>query len=251
GLIGDIPLIGATYSNDDASHDGMLKVTDVVPNGSMADAGVRPGDMVQPERSYFRLLRPSIGDRLNFTLYRGGEGSQFQVTVQAAPQTEESSQRNTMIAVNALALLVSMLIGCFNGGAANALYVRTAQGDYARIAGDLPGNPVRVDADDPVLATMRAERGQVIPAEVGSTLVAHHAFPMLNQATLAGFVVLGGKPTGEDYRPDEIELLEWASHQVGLDGQAIRARELEQLVVTLGARNSELAGALDRAVAKA
>jgi hypothetical protein len=74
---------------------------------------------------------------------------------------------------------------------------------------------------------MRAEQGEIVPAEVGSALTAALALPMMHQAALAGFVLLGPKPTGEDYRPDEIDNMAWATQQVGLDLQAIRVRELE------------------------
>jgi hypothetical protein len=129
----------------------------------------------------------------------------------------------------------------FSGGAAAALYVRTAEGRYANAAGD------SIDADDPALAAMRAEQGAVVPAEVHSPLPAALALPMMHQAALAGFVLLGPKPTGEDYRPDEVEIMAWATQQVGLDLQAIRVRDLEQSVAKLEARNRNLSEILAKA----
>jgi len=70
---------------------------------------------------------------------------------------------------------------------------------------------------------------------------------MMHQAALAGFVLLGPKPTGEDYRPDEMDVLSWATQQVGLDLQAIRVRELELSLVKLEARNANLSEVLARA----
>ena len=125
-------------------------------------------------------------------------------------------------------------LGHFSGGAAAALYVRRPEGDYASAAG------ATIDADDPALAAMRAEQAHIVPAEVGSTTPAALALPMMHQAALAGFVLLGPKPTGEDYRPDEIEVVGWATQQVGLDLQAIRVRELELANVKLMARNHTL-----------
>jgi hypothetical protein len=124
----------------------------------------------------------------------------------------------------------------FTGGAAVALYARTPEGKYSDKGGAAP-----IDADDLALAAMRAEQGPVVPAEVGSPIEAALALPMLHQAALAGFVLLGPKPSGEDYRPDEIEIMAWATHQVGLDLQAIRVRELELNNVKLMARNQALA----------
>jgi hypothetical protein len=129
----------------------------------------------------------------------------------------------------------------FSGGATAALFTRTAEGHYASAAGEI------IDADDPALAAMRAEQGAVVPAELGSPIEAALALPMMHQAALAGFVLLGPKPTGEDYRPDEVEVLGWATQQVGLDLQAIRVRALEQSVLTLEARNANLSDILAKA----
>lgn len=129
----------------------------------------------------------------------------------------------------------------FSGGAEVAIYARSAKGTYAAAKGRA------IDPDDPALAAMRAEQGPVAPAELGSLLDAALALPMMHQAALAGFVLLGPKPTGEDYRPDEIDNLAWATQQVGLDLQAIRVRELEMKVVTLEARNANLSDVLARA----
>ena len=134
----------------------------------------------------------------------------------------------------------------FTGGAAAALYTRSPEGSYASATG------ATIDADDPALAAMRAEQGQVVPAEVGSNLTAALALPMMHQAALAGFVLLGPKPTGEDFRPDEIEVLSWATQQVGLDLQAIRVRDLELTNLKLVERNRTLSEILtSTALAKA
>ena len=132
-------------------------------------------------------------------------------------------------------------LGRFAGGAAAALYVRSPDGDYASATG------ATIDADDPALPAMRAEQAHIVPAEVGSNAPAALALPMMHQAALAGFVLLGPKPTGEDYRPDEIDVLGWATQQVGLDLQAIRVRELELANVKLVARNHTLSEILANA----
>jgi hypothetical protein len=110
----------------------------------------------------------------------------------------------------------------FSGGAGAMLYTRSGDGTYASATGNT------IDADDHALSAMRAEQGPVVPTEVHSPLPAALALPMMHQAALSGFVLLGPKPTGEDYRPDEVEVLGWATQQIGLDLQAIRVRELEQ-----------------------
>ena len=146
----------------------------------------------------------------------------------------------------ALAGYFSAELGRFTSGAEVAIYARTAEGHYADASG------ATIDADDPALAAMRAEQGEIVPAEVGSNLTAALALPMMHQAALAGFVVLGPKPTGEDYRPDEIEVLSWATQQVGLDLQAIRVRDLELTNLKLVERNQTLSEILtSTALAKA
>jgi GAF domain-containing protein len=129
----------------------------------------------------------------------------------------------------------------FSGGADAKLYTRSGDGAYASAAGET------IDADDLALSAMRAEQGPVVPAEVHSPLPAALALPIMHQAALAGFVLLGSKPTGEDYRPDEVEVLGWATQQVGLDLQAIRVRELELSLVKLEARNANLSEVLAKA----
>ena len=129
----------------------------------------------------------------------------------------------------------------FTGGATVAIHARTPAGDYGSAAGD------SIDADDPALAAMRAELGPVVPAEVGSPLAAALALPMMHQAALAGFVLLGPKPMGEDYRPDEVEVMAWATHQIGLDLQAIRVRALESANSTQAAQIRTLTAIVENA----
>lgn len=129
----------------------------------------------------------------------------------------------------------------FSGGPGATLYARSGDGAYVSATGET------IDADDPALSAMRAEQGPVVPTEVHSPLHAALALPMMHQAALSGFVLLGPKPTGEDYRPDEVEVLSWATQQIGLDLQAIRVRELEQTVLTLEARNTNLSDILAKA----
>jgi len=54
------------------------------------------------------------------------------------------------------------------------------------------------------------------------------ALPMIHRGILSGFVVLAPRPDGNLYRPDEIELLEFAVTQVGLDLHALQVDELRR-----------------------
>ncbi len=137
-----------------------------------------------------------------------------------------------------------------------AVYFRDRTGAYSLQCGGLAEALPHYDADDLVLALMRAERRPVKTAEMRSALPGVLALPMLDQGRLAGFVLLAGKPDGTDYRPDEVEVLGWAAHQIGLDLQAMRAGELEAEVARLndavaGLRdtNAQLSGERDRLAA--
>ncbi len=115
----------------------------------------------------------------------------------------------------------------FAQGAPPALYLRGGDGIFRLEGGGLSGASPDYVGDDPAFALLRAERGPVETRKTHGALPDALALPMLDQGGLAGFVLLGRKPDGTDYRPDERELLSWATHQVGLDLQALHARELE------------------------
>jgi hypothetical protein len=135
----------------------------------------------------------------------------------------------------------------FAGGAPAALFARSMDGQYQCAAGTPLDPNASIDADDPALAAMRAEKEAIVPGEVHSGISASLALPMMHQTVLVGFALLYPKPSGEYYRPDEVENLSWATQQVGMDLQAIRVRELELLNIKLVERNKTLADIVQRA----
>jgi hypothetical protein len=48
---------------------------------------------------------------------------------------------------------------------------------------------------------------------------------MSHRSELQGLVLMGMKTTGESYRPDELKVLGFAAHQVGLDLHALKVEE--------------------------
>jgi hypothetical protein len=64
------------------------------------------------------------------------------------------------------------------------------------------------------------------------------AFPMLHRNNLQGFALIGAKPSGGGYRPDEIELMGTAVQQVGLDLFALNLDALQEEAAQL--RNANL-----------
>ena len=94
----------------------------------------------------------------------------------------------------------------------------------------------RYAEEDRAFALLAAERAAVDLAEAHSALPGAMAFPMLDQLGLAGFVLVGARADGAHYRPDEIDNLAWATQQVGLDLQALQAREVREEVASLRER---------------
>ena len=121
----------------------------------------------------------------------------------------------------------------FSGGAECAIYLKE-EGGYVRTAGSAKVAPKRIDGNDPVLVEIRTDRRRV-DMDGHPRLPAGLALPMVHRAEVFGVVWLGKKPSSDDYRPDEKELLAWAAHQIGLDLHALQVEALQ-------ARVSDLAG---------
>ncbi len=117
----------------------------------------------------------------------------------------------------------------FCGGADGALYQRDEGGRFTRTAGHLKGAAKHIDANDALAIALRAERKR-IDLDHGPAAL---ALPMVHRAEVSGFVLLGAKPSGNDYRPDEKDLLGWAAHQIGLDLHALQVEALQTRVATL------------------
>ena len=112
----------------------------------------------------------------------------------------------------------------YSGGAEAALYLRNATG-YERVAGQVSGIAPHLSRDLHPLVKLRAEPK---PTEVEDpTLPASIIAPMMNRTEVIGFAMLGAKPSGEQFRPDEIELIGTATRQIGQDLHALKVERLE------------------------
>lgn len=118
-------------------------------------------------------------------------------------------------------------LNTFAEGAGVAVYMTDENRTFARIAGRLGSAPDMLDPDDPTLVRLRAERQPVELSATQSHLQAAIAVPMVTRNDVVGIVLLGAKPSGLDFRPDEIELIGWATHQIGLDLQTLKVEQLE------------------------
>ncbi len=131
-----------------------------------------------------------------------------------------------------------------------ALYLRGDNGGYARHAGQMVGANAIYESDGRGFAMMRTERGPMDLAGAGHPLPGALALPMLNQGNLIGFVLVGRKPDGLQFRPDEVENLGESAQQVGLDLQALRARELRAQLARQQEANASLLKQNERIVAE-
>ena len=129
----------------------------------------------------------------------------------------------------ALERAAAQALSRFADGAAAALYLRSDGGDYLRGEGGVAGAAEGIDPDHPALVALRARRTALEGAELEMLGEAGLALPMINRAELMGFVLLGHKPSGLSFRPDEVELLSWATGQIGLDLHALKVEQLETL----------------------
>jgi hypothetical protein len=132
----------------------------------------------------------------------------------------------------------------FTGGASSAVYLRAADEGYVKSSGNLPDAPPNIDQNAPGVLAM-LERDAPLPSDdVFLVERTELALPMNHRGMLNGFILLGRKPRGDLYRPDEIEVLGSAAHQIGLDLHALTVSALETQVQTLQHKNDALLAAL-------
>ena len=141
----------------------------------------------------------------------------------------------------ALTLAFAEALKQFSEGAHTAVYRREGLG-YERAAGEVDGVGDRLEANLPALVSVRADL-KAMEVQAG-VLAGALISPMLNRNEVIGVAVLGAKPSGRGWRPDEIELIDWATRQVGLDLHALTVEQLEnersELRVELRSANAQL-----------
>ena len=115
----------------------------------------------------------------------------------------------------------------FADGSPVAVYQRDEVGQYSLQEGLVGAVPPQIDPDHPALVALRARRAALEHDDLPDMGAAQLALPMVNRAEVTGFVLVGAKPSGLAFRPDEVELLSWAVNQVGLDLHTLRIEQLE------------------------
>jgi hypothetical protein len=136
-------------------------------------------------------------------------------------------------------------LGRFCEGARCAIYLREAGGTY-RLQSPGGASPPEIAEDDPLAVALRTEPLPTLLEDERVREGEELALPMSHRGVLGGIVLLGRRPGSESYRPDEIELLGFAAHQIGLD---LHALEVERLRRELEKAHVEVAKATAKAEA--
>jgi hypothetical protein len=114
----------------------------------------------------------------------------------------------------------------FSGGANCVIYQKNAQGDYDALRYPEITLAERIGKNDDISVSLMAAQAPITVGEMHPSHPHHLALPMYHRGTLHGYVLMGTKPSGDDYRPDEIAVLGFAAHQIGLDLHALQIEHL-------------------------
>ena len=151
----------------------------------------------------------------------------------------------------ALSRLLVAAIDRFTHGAGCALFRGQADGSYVRTESTLAGAPEQVSANDQAVLGMLAHGKSVVLRDASSAIRGEIALPMAHRGELFGFVLLGARHDREPYRPDQIEVLEFAAHEAGLDFYALDRESLVARIADERRTSETLRAQLDTAMALA
>ena len=84
------------------------------------------------------------------------------------------------------------------------------------------------------MVRLRADR-EALHDDLPQTLNAVLVLPMILRTEVRGLILVDAKPSGEDYRPDELEALAAAAQRIGMDLHALDIDRLEAEVSRLTA----------------
>jgi hypothetical protein len=126
---------------------------------------------------------------------------------------------------DALSKLFVAALDRFTQGAGCALFQRH-EAAFLRTEATLAGAPGEVGLNDEAVLAMLAHDTALRLRDSSSAIRAALAVPMAHRGELFGFVLLGARPDGEPYRTDQVETLEFATHEIGLDFYALQLERL-------------------------
>jgi hypothetical protein len=193
---------------------------------ALVDAAIAVGVFLTFHR--VRDMVEHVIERLFFHRWQEAEARLRRFVTEAAFVTESS----------ALAEGFALALGRYAEGAEAAVYLETSEG-YEQVAGRVEAAGRTLNANLPAILSARADLKSVEAHD--DTLAGCLIAPMVNRNEVTGLAIIGPKPSGLGYRPDEIELMGWAARQVGLDLHALRIEQLERERADLKSANAQLA----------
>lgn len=128
----------------------------------------------------------------------------------------------------ALATALIAALDRFTAGAGAALYVRRADGRFARSQGSTIDAPPVLDVDEPLAVALRAGRSVVGCDDVHSSLPGELAIVLSRQRELDAFVLIGRQRDGRVLRSDEVAALRDALLKAGVEWQGLRWDALQR-----------------------
>jgi hypothetical protein len=132
----------------------------------------------------------------------------------------------------------------YTNAASCAVYLRSPSDGFVLASGSMVGAPPTIGDNSPGVLALRECDGP-LPADDSAVIPdGELALAMRHRGDLDGFVVLGPKPDGDRYRPDECESLAFAVQRVGLDLHALKVAALQAQVEILLSKNEALQTAL-------
>jgi len=119
----------------------------------------------------------------------------------------------------------------FGHGCDIAIFEKNVDNDkvtYFKSLGNNNAIPDVISGDDPWVLTLRDQESMVIPASNANGPVPNRLFPQFHRGELLGFVWIGSKSDGENWRPDEESVLFFAVQQIGLNRYALEVSRLSK-----------------------
>jgi len=121
----------------------------------------------------------------------------------------------------------TLALQTFIGGAGCAIYQYAPNSGYVCLSSAIIDVPPQITFNDPLTVEMRAEYLPVFNQDLNSSLPFNIALPMLHRGELRGFILLAAKTNNESYRPDEVDVLVYTAHQIGLDLDGLQIESLK------------------------
>jgi hypothetical protein len=136
----------------------------------------------------------------------------------------------------------------FTGGARVALYLHQQDGSYHPHA---VSSATLLGKDHPICVALRTNAAPTIVESVHGLPDTPLALPVMHGPELEALVLLGPKPGGQSYRPDELEILGVAAHSVALHLHSLEVARLRRELARAEAEANAFRSLVDSRLASA